>query len=308
MEKDNQQNKKMLLIYNPLSGRGQIRNALFDIIDILVKRGYEITVHPTQERGDATVAVRQHMEKYDCITCCGGDGTLDEVVAGMMEFPREERVPVGYIPAGSTNDFANSLGISKDMIKAAKGIVSGKVFSCDMGIINQQSFVYIAAFGIFTDVSYETKQEVKNVLGHTAYVLEGMKRLGSIRSVRCKVTTNGEEIEDDFIFGMITNSTSVGGFKGLTGKHVALSDGEFEVTLVKRPRTPAQLNNILAAILISDIDADNLYQFKASSLTVEGQEEIAWTVDGEFGGRFERAYIENAHRAIDIIAPIQELV
>ena len=171
----------------------------------------------------------------DLVVCSGGDGTLDEVVSGLMEV--DQRVPIGYIPAGSTNDFANSLSISKDMVQAAKDIIEGNLYSCDVGAFDNDSFVYIAAFGLFTDVSYETDQHMKNILGHLAYLLEGSKRIWNVPTYWIKVEANGETFEGEYIYGMVTNAKSVGGFKNLPGQDVRLDDGLFEVTLIKRPKT-----------------------------------------------------------------------
>ena len=203
--------KRMLFVYNPRAGKAQIRSNLLDIIDIFVKAGYEVTAYPTQATGDAVKAVKERQGSYDMVACCGGDGTLDEVVNGMMQ--SEEKLPVGYIPAGSTNDFANSLKIPKNMIKAADVVVNGVNYACDIGRFNNDNFIYVAAFGIFTDVSYGTKQDVKNVLGHAAYLLEGVKRLPSVRACPLKITCNDQVIEGEFLYGMVTNSYSVGGFR-----------------------------------------------------------------------------------------------
>ena len=205
--------KKLLFVVNGHSGKGQIKNKLLDIIDIMIKEGYHVQVHTTQEREDATKVVREQAKYYDLVVCSGGDGTLDEAVTGMMQ--SEVRTPLGYIPAGSTNDFANSLEIPKDMIQAAKTAVLGVPFSCDVGEFNGDYFIYVAAFGIFTDVSYATSQELKNALGHVAYILEGAKRLYTIKTYHMRVEYDGNEIEGDFLLGMITNSTSVGGFKNM---------------------------------------------------------------------------------------------
>ena len=209
--------KKMLFIYNPKAGKAKIRSNLLDIIDIFTKAGFEVTAYPTQAKGDAVAAVKEQKQGYyDIVVCSGGDGTLDEVVTGMMQC--EKRTPIGYVPAGSTNDFANSLHIPKNMIDAAQVIVEGETFNCDVGAFNEDIFVYIAAFGIFTDVSYETRQDLKNLLGHMAYILEGMRRLSAIKAYRMKVESEELSVEGEFLFGMITNSTSVGGFKRITGK------------------------------------------------------------------------------------------
>lgn len=298
-------NKNMLFIYNPRAGKAQIKNNLLDIIDIFVKAGYEVTAYPTQYAGDAVRAVKDRREGYDIVVCSGGDGTLDEVVNGMMQC--EEKLPIGYVPAGSTNDFANSLGIPHRMKKAAEVVVNGENFICDIGSFNQESFVYIAAFGIFTNVSYETKQDVKNILGHTAYLIEGVKSLSSIKSYRMKVTYDDVCLEEDFLFGMITNSNSVGGFKGITGKNVELNDGLFEVMLIRKPTNPLELNNIVAALVDKNIHSEAIHCFKTSHITIESDMPVAWTLDGEFGGEHQRAVVENRHQALEIRIPKTEI-
>ena len=297
--------KKMLFIYNPRAGKSQIRSNLLDMIDIFVKAGYEVTAYPTQAQGDGIRAVTERqIGYYDMIACSGGDGTLDEVVTGMMRC--EKRLPIGYVPAGTTNDFAGSLGIPRSMEKAARVIVDGRSFRCDVGGFNENIFVYIAAFGLFTDVSYETRQDMKNVLGHMAYVLEGMRKLSKVKSYAMKVTSGDKVIKGDFIFGMITNSLSVGGFKKITGDNVKLDDGVFEVTLIKRPGNPVELNTIMAAMVNRNIDTDLMECFTASELQIESTEEIAWTLDGEFGGRHSRAEIRNYKQALEIRVPGEE--
>lgn len=296
--------KRMLFVYNPKAGKAQIRSKLSNLIQIFSAAGYEITIYPTKAAGDAGKKVEKQAAKYDLLVCSGGDGTLNEVVTGMMRCSKQ--IPIGYIPAGSTNDFANSLHIPKDMIKAAQNIVNGQSYACDAGLFNEDSFIYIAAFGLFTDVSYETKQDVKNVLGHMAYILEGMKRLSAIRSYRVKVTCENMVIEDDFIFGMVTNSLSVGGFKRITGKYVELDDGEFEVTLIKKPGNPLELNRLMAALLDRDIDTDSMYCFKTSQIQFQSEEGISWTLDGEFGGEHKGVRIENRKKALEFIIRIPE--
>ncbi|MBO5144166.1 MAG: YegS/Rv2252/BmrU family lipid kinase [Lachnospiraceae bacterium] len=300
--------KKALFIVNPYSGKGLIKNHLLDIVDVLVKADYEVTVYTTQSRGDACRMMRERPKSYELVVCSGGDGTLDEIVTGMMESGFQ--TTIGYIPAGSTNDFANSLQIPSAMKKAADIVAGGKAFPCDIGRFNDDVFVYIAAFGLFTEVSYGTSQEMKNVLGHMAYILEGVKSLSNIKSYHLKVTyvsENGEEryIEDDFIYGMITNSYSVGGFKSIAGNvfkgRIALNDGLFEVTLIKVPRNPMELNSILAALAIRNIDTEYMYSFKSGSLSIESEKEMAWTLDGEFGGKHKKVVLKNEQEAVEIM-------
>ena len=291
--------KKALFIVNPHAGKGLIKNHLLTIVDILVKAGYMVTVYTTQDRGEAIEVTKNRDREYELVVCSGGDGTLDEVVTGMMQ--SGFRTKIGYIPAGSTNDFANSLKLPNSMKRAAQVIASGQTFSCDVGLFNQDVFVYVAAFGIFTEVSYETAQELKNVLGHTAYLLEGIKQIQNIKSTYMKVTYDDTVIEGNFIFGMITNSHSIGGFKNITGKDVSLNDGLFEVMLVKRPNNIMELNMILAALVSEKIDAECMYSFKTASLTIESKEEVAWTLDGEFGGKHTKVELLNKQEAVDIL-------
>ena len=291
--------KKLLFVVNGHSGKGQIKNKLLDIIDIMIKEGYHVQVHTTQEREDATKVVREQAKYYDLVVCSGGDGTLDEAVTGMMQ--SEVRTPLGYIPAGSTNDFANSLEIPKDMIQAAKTAVLGVPFSCDVGEFNGDYFIYVAAFGIFTDVSYATSQELKHALGHVAYILEGAKRLYTIKTYHMRVEYDGNEIEGDFLLGMITNSTSVGGFKNMTGKDVKLDDGMFEVTLIHKPKNIIELNTIIASLTNLKDETDLIDSFRAESVKFYYEEEIPWTLDGEFGGDHKEVQIKDHCKAGDIM-------
>ena len=291
--------KKLLFVFNPKSGMGLIKNHLLDIVDIMVKAGYEPTVYPTQARGDATRKIRENGAEYDRIVCSGGDGTLDEVVTGMQE--ANLSIPLGYIPAGSTNDFARTLGIPNDMVKAAEIAVGEHIFPCDVGQFNDDTFIYIAGFGIFTEISYETPQQLKNVFGHAAYILSAAKSLASIPSYLMQVEANGEVIQDKFIYGMITNSISVAGFKGLTGKNVQLDDGEFEVTLVKTPTNPIELNEIIAYLTGILPETKMVYTFKSSHIQIRSRSSVSWTMDGENGGDHWSVDIRNHHKVLNIL-------
>lgn len=298
--------KKLLFVYNPRAGKEMLKPRLSDVLDIFVKAGYEVTVHPTQAYRDAYYQIKEYeVGKYDLIACSGGDGTIDEVATGMMKRREmgKDVVPVGYIPAGTTNDFAKSLHIPRKPLAAADNAVKGVPFPCDIGKFNDSVFVYIAAFGIFTDVSYETDQAVKNVLGHMAYILEGAKRIFNIPSYKIKVEHDGKVIEDEFIFGMVTNSRSVGGFSNMVGKNIVFDDGLFEVTLIKTPKNPIALQEIIAALLIEQVDTKHMYTFKTKKITFDSVEEIPWTLDGEFGGEQDYVEIENAQKAMEIMVP-----
>lgn len=291
--------KKMLFIINPRSGKEQIRPRLLKILDIFVKAGYGPQVLVIQRQGHARELAEEWGREANLIVCSGGDGTLNEVISGLMHL--ETKPPLGYIPAGSTNDFASSLGISKNMEQAAQTVIEGTPFAVDVGRLGDRNFIYVAAFGAFTDVSYMTPQESKNLLGHQAYMLEAVKRVAQLKSYHMKVSCETEEVEGDFIFGMVTNTRSVGGFKGLINQEVELDDGEFEVLLIKMPKTPMDLNNIVSYMFFREEKNDYVHKFRARRLKVEADLPVDWVVDGEFGGTYTEVEIVNCKQAIQIL-------
>ena len=246
--------KRLLFLYNPKAGKGLLKSKLSDVLDILVKAEYELVVYPTQSCQDAYHKIVNMTNEFDMVVCSGGDGTLDEVVTGMMQRQEEDRIPIGYIPTGTTNDFASSLDISRDILNAANTAVHGKPFGCDVGKFNDDIFVYVAAFGLFTDVPYQTDQKLKNTLGHAAYVLEGVKRLSNIPSFHIKITAGETVIEDDFMIGLISNSKSIAGFRNIMRKDVSFSDGEFEITLIKKAKNLMELNAVATSMLSGKFD------------------------------------------------------
>lgn len=291
--------EELLFIYNPQAGQGKARGKLADIVNAFSTNGYLTTVYPTQAPGDATGLVRAIGKRYGRIVCCGGDGTLHEVVAALMEM---DTPPVlGYIPAGTTNDFSRNLDLPRDMAQAAEIAAAGPTMRCDMGRFNGRSFVYVAAFGAFTDVSYDTPQQFKNLFGHLAYVLEGIGRLGSIRSWNMRVEYDGGELEGEFIFGMVSNTRSVGGFKGWPAQEVKLDDGQFEVILVRAPKNPLELQAILHSVITQSPGGDgHLVGFHTRSLKLRCGEEVAWTLDGEYGGSHQEVQVENVQKALEL--------
>ena len=270
---------------------------MLEIIDIFTKAGYEVTVHPTQAQGDAQRLTEELADEYDLIVCSGGDGTLDEVVTGLIR--SDSLTPVGYIPAGSTNDFAQSLQIPSNMVKAAETVVNGRAFPCDVGAFNDDTFIYVAAFGLFTDVSYQTNQRLKNIFGHAAYVMEGAKRLYDIPSYYLEVEVNGETIRDEFIYGMVSNSVSVGGVKNLMSQTVELDDGLFEVMLIRMPQNPLQLNEIMTNLVMpKSCDTPYIFTCKTDHIEIRSEDAVPWTLDGEFGGEHKEVQINNRCRRI----------
>jgi len=302
VKKMNRENK-LLFVYNPRSGKGQIKNKLSEILNIFAGAGYEITVRPTQCEKDAYETIKNTGANYGMIVSSGGDGTLNESFHGIMEFPLEERPFFGYIPTGSTNDFASTLSISKNPVTAAKGIVKGKKFWCDVGKASTGYFAYVAAFGAFTNVAYDTPQETKNALGHIAYILEGLKSLANLESYRVKVQYVDEdgkirEFEDEFIYGMISNTESVGGMNLLKKSEIDLQDGMFEALLVRNPENPIELQQTINALVTKDFSSDRFYFFRTNTVEFQGESEISWTLDGEYGGTLKEMKIENIAKAI----------
>lgn len=285
--------KQMLLVINPRSGKGQLRSRLMEILDIFIKSGYQVQVHITQASRDAMEVVMREGADKELIVCCGGDGTLNETISGMMRLKNHPQL--GYIPAGSTNDFAASLHIPRQMTAAAAVVAEGMPYPIDIGCFcGDRYFVYVAGFGAFTEVSYLTPQDRKNVLGHQAYMLESVKSLATIKSYGMKVIWEDGSLEGDFIFGMVTNTISVGGFKGLVSQEVALNDGLFEVLLIRTPKTPLELSNIVSDLFLrEEKSSDLVYKFKTKSLQIQSEEPVDWVLDGEFGGSRTEVNVEN---------------
>ncbi|MCI9361352.1 MAG: YegS/Rv2252/BmrU family lipid kinase [Hungatella sp.] len=290
----------MLFIVNPRSGKARIKNQLLGIVDLFIKYGWDVQLYITQDQGDAIETARKKGGQMDMIVCSGGDGTLSETISGMMYM---EHPPIlGYIPSGSTNDFAASLGIPSQAGKAAEIVVTGEARPIDIGYFCQErTFVYVAGFGVFTEVSYMTPQEKKNLLGHQAYMLEGVKSLANIKSYRMRIEADDFCMEGDFIFGMVTNTISVGGFKGLVTQDVALDDGVFEVLMIRTPKTPLELTNILSYMILKEEQSEYVHKFKTSRLRIFSEEEVDWVLDGEFGGARREVEIENLTQRIKIV-------
>ena len=296
--------KKILFIFNPVAGKSQIRNHLLDIIETLSAADYEVVCYPTTKQGDARRIARERMGDYLYIVCAGGDGTLDEVVSGMMENPDKPFVPIGYIPAGTTNDFAASLHIPSDMIEAARVVANGRTFRCDLGLFNESDyFTYVAAFGIFTGTSYSTPQELKNQLGHLAYILQGMTELGNMRAYHMQVVSEEKMIEGEFAFGMITNSRSIGGFSNITGSEVDLQDGLFEVTMIRMPKNPLEMSEIIMSISNPAMNSDMVINFKTARVVLNCDESVAWTRDGEYAGAHRTVLLRACPGQLRILVP-----
>ena len=291
--------KKLLFVYNPHAGKGLIKNHLCDIINIFTRGGYEVTAYPTQAPRDGMNKIIRDCSRFDILVVSGGDGTLSEAIKAMMQL--EHKIPIGYIPAGSTNDFASSMDIPKKMCEAARAIVKGVAFDYDIGEFNGEFYVYVAAFGAFADVSYETSQVAKNRFGHMAYLAEALRRLPTYTGYNITVEHDGGTVKGSFILGMVTNSTSVGGLKRLIADNVAFDDGLFEVTLVKTPSGPIAFQSLLRDAAINKMSEKNFVTFRTSFLKVHSAADIAWSLDGESGGSHNHVEIYNHKQAVSII-------
>lgn len=292
--------QKLLFVFNPLSGKSQIKNELMSIIDIFVKGGYEVVVYPTQKAYDAFYHISENGYRYDIVVVSGGDGTLNEAVNGLMSIEENKRPKFGYIPTGTVNDFATSLNISKKPEIAANDIIYGENFSIDAGKFKKRYFAYVAAFGAFTDVPYETPQQSKKIWGNLAYIGEGIKRLPQISPSFMRVEADEKIIEGEFLLGLVSNSNSIAGMKTIGKKDVSLNDGLFEVTLLRNPENPLSVQFMLSDLLQKKLDSKYIYNFKTSKIKFNSKESISWTLDGEYGGTTKRVVIENIREAIDI--------
>lgn len=295
-------NKRLLLIVNPCSGRAKMHTELLRVVETLSNGGYTVTVYPTKTRGDATDYVSNLSEnEYERIVVCGGDGTLNEVITGLMKSGLH--ITLGYIPSGTLNEWSSGLGIARSIPKAAEDINTGKKIRLDIGRFGDRYFSYTASFGAFTDASYSAPQDVKNVLGQAAYFFEGIKSLGNIKPVRLKFKTEEREIEGDFLFGAVSNSMSVGGIVKFDESAVKLNDGRFEVLLIRNPDNILKLQPIIDGILKRDFDREGIEFFTTESITVTGGDGLSWTLDGEYAEGKDEIVISNMHNAIELIVP-----
>ena len=297
--------ERLLFIYNPVAGKGRIKAKLSEVLEQFAAYGYELIVHPTDSKGDARQTAMEYAKEHRCdrIVCAGGDGTFSETAGGVLL--SGERIPLGYVPEGTTNDFAYSLKLPVDMTRAAELAAHGSGIPSDIGTMNGEPFTYTACFGLFTEVTYETPQSVKNAIGRTAYLMNAASKLMNIKSYPMKVQGEHFEIEDEFIYGMVANSNSVGGFKGITGRDVALDDGYFEMILIKKPKNLIEFNEIVNALLANHLEScANIRYERVNRVMISTEHELPWNLDGEFGGSFRTAEIIIHKQRIDYVTAV----
>ncbi len=292
-------NKRALVIVNPRAGTKKSKKDMFEIVDRLSQQGYSVSAQTTTQRGDGTRFIREYGKEHDMVICCGGDGTLNEVINGILDCGLE--LPIGYVPAGTTNDFARTLQLPKKAEKCMDLILSGWPHSYDIGSFNDRNFTYIASLGAFTKVSYSTPQKIKNALGHTAYLLEGVKEIGNISPFEAEFTANGETYSGEFLFGAISNSTSIAGLFKLKKLEVRLDDGEFELILIRNPKNVSDLRGIIQGLTKGKYDPRYVVFTHAKEIWFQAPKPLPWTLDGESGGSHTEATISVLHNAVKMI-------
>lgn len=295
-------NKRLLLLVNPRSGTAKMKSELLPVVCIFSDAGYEVTVYTTKKQGDATSYISTiEQEKYERIVVCGGDGTLNEVITGMMRSGL--KCTLGYIPAGTLNEWSSGLHISRNIQQAARDILDGEEHNLDIGMFGDKYFSYTASFGAFTSASYSVPQDVKNVLGQAAYLFEGIKNLGNIKPIPLCLEANGRKIEGNFLFGAISNSLSLGGVVKFKESVVTLNDGLFEILLVHNPGNIVQFQSIVDGVLRQDFDRDGIEFLHAKEVKLSKASDIDWTLDGEFSPGAEEILVKNIPNAIRLILP-----
>ena len=291
--------RKLLMIVNPRAGKSKSHGPLFDAAAALSQAGYLLSIHVTSAPGDAAETARREGGRYDLVVAVGGDGTLNEVVSGLVQLRRPPLL--GYLPQGSTNDFASSLHISPDPAEAAAAIARNVPRLLDVGFWNGRSFLYVASFGAFTRTSYAAPQNAKNALGHFAYILEGMKDLSTLRPYRVRLRADGETLDGEYLFGAVCNSTSIGGLMKLNPERVVLDDGLFELLLIPSPKTAAALQSLVYALLNQQYDSQGLVFRHVSSIHLETAEDLPWSLDGEYAPSVPAVDIENRRQALTML-------
>ena len=295
--------KKLLFIMNPFAGQKKANKVLPEILMLFTEAGYEINVSMTTGPGAATRLAAERGGRADLVVCCGGDGTLNETISGLMMAGL--KVPVGYIPSGTTNDFASSLKLSHNPVQAAKDIIEGQPVAYDIGKFGDRYFSYVASFGAFTKSSYAVPQTVKNALGHTAYILGGISELSQIRNEHVRMEIDGEVVEDDFLFGAICNSTSVGGILTLPPDRVDMRDGIFEVMLIRAARNLNEITECILAVQNQEYNCGMITFLPAKKIKITVDPFMAWTLDGEKADGYREILVENLHHAVQIVKRVE---
>lgn len=293
--------KEMLIIVNPCAGKGKINKYIPQICENLEKQGFELEVKYTSKNNNGEQIIENYERYIDTVVVCGGDGTLNEVISGIVKC--NKKINLSFIPLGTTNDFARTVKMPKNVLKLSKNISKYDKQNIDVGKFNDKYFYYVAAFGLLTNVSYTTRQSEKNKYGRFAYYKEALKSLKNIKSYKATIVTDNEIIKDEFIYGGISNSVSIAGFKWFKRNNFCINDGIFEIILIKKPHNMIDLIKDVFSILRKEYDQKNVYCIKSKHLKIDFTEDVEWTLDGECGGKAHEVVIENYNNKVRLLVP-----
>ncbi len=292
--------KKMLLIINPVAGKEQGKKYAFGLASFFTREGYLVTIRPTQIDSNVNIEfVEKNVSDFDVIVCCGGDGTLNETIAGLIKSKSD--VPLGYIPLGTTNDFAKTLGISSSPLEAALAISKEKIKKIDCGYFNGKTFVYVAATGAFTEASYGTTSTEKRYLGSLAYVINGVESLAKLKPFHLKAKANNEIIEGDYLYASVSNTTSLGGIFKLDPQKVQIDDGFFEFVLIKAPNNLSEKGKLLTGLLTESLNSEYVDLIYTPEIKIKLDTNMPWSLDGENGGEHKEIIIKNVSKKINML-------
>ena len=294
--------KKLLVVVNPTSGKMKMKSYLLEVCQIFCAAGFSVSVHVTASRRDAEKVVAAKSAEFDVVVSCGGDGTFNEVVTGAIK--AEFGGAIGFLPCGTTNDLAETIGIPKSIPEAAQTVVSASPLPMDFGLFNEeQYFTYVATFGAFSEVAYSTDQKLKNLWGHAAYMAEALVKIKDLRGYRMRIRCDGTEIEDEFLFGAVANSLSIGGVMKLKPDEVDLSDGYHELVLMKKPKNATELGQLSKEFFSGNFENKSIILLRGKDVVFECEESLPWCIDGEFAGEHKSVRIQNLHRKLSVIRP-----
>lgn len=292
---------QVLLIVNPNAGRGKVQRRIPEIKEDLIKTGYDVDIINTKKNFSAKDIIKEYNKKPDIVICCGGDGTVNDLVSSVMHL--DDKPKISFIPLGTINDFARTIGLSRKKYFMQGIFKNYSEKKSDIGKINEKYFTYVAAFGAFTAVSYVTSQRLKKCLGKLAYFIVGIKYFFKIRSYKVKLGIDGEKIEKECIYGSVSNSKSIGGFQWFRKRDIAIDDGKFEVLLINKPKYKIQYLSIIFDILLRRYQSKNFFYKQGSKIEITSEKSLTWTIDGEFGGRTKKTKISNCKEAVTFVVP-----
>lgn len=301
MYREKNMNKQVLLIINPNAGKGNVQRRIPYIKRDLENTGYDVDIVYTKKKVPAKEIIREYHKKADIIICCGGDGTVNDLVSSVMEL--EDKPEITFIPLGTVNDFARTIGLSRKRFYMPSILKKYTRRKIDIGKFNKKYFNYVAAFGAFTKVSYVTSQKLKKYFGKWAYFIVAIKYFFKIKTYKINIDIDGKKIEKECIYGSISNSKSIGGFQWFRKRDIALDDGKFEIILINKPKHKIQYISMVFDILLKRYQSKNFFYSQGSKIEITTEKNLSWTIDGEFGGMAKEIKVENCKQAVTFIIP-----